>query len=964
MAEKEYKVVLTVNTGNSEKTVKGLKEEIGKLRDNILNLDKGTAEYDDAVAKLQADTRALNEVMGLTKKEAVALEGSYDALTFRMSQLKKEWKATNDEVRRQEIGAEIAEINSQLKSMDAEIGNYQRNVGNYSNDIEDAFKKLKDEIKQARKELLEAEEGTEEYEKAMNKLSDAQFKLRDMNEKSRYAVADFGEQLSNVVGITSGVVSGFSALQAAMVLAGGESEEFEKVIVKLQAAMALVQGLQGLEGMVDRIGGLAQAIKTAGKALGKAGWIGLLITAAAAITAVTVALVKKNRAMKDGEMTQKEYAKAIKETWKEELNSQAEELATLETLYRYATDKSLVGAWKIREKAAKALLVQLGQEANQTNVNALMAEKYAGNLRKAAKADGTFSEMVRKSVQSLLEKAKAQAALNLLTEKYEKILEAEVSLETAIDSGKSGKARQAKKDLANAQREFDELLERIYKEREFNSLLDEIISTEQKSASERCDIELETLEAIYQRRLEYNRISAKTEEEKAKAEYQINRELSAKRIEIMQKFLDEAKEVPVQLESVAKLEQQILDEQLNAEKLSYEEKKRLVEADKAAKEKAAKDLEDHYKKLDSILEHGLNQQLQYNEISNKTTEQKEATEFAIIDTFKKKELKLVEEHLSKLEEDEKTNADAILELEQRKADIILEIKKNRYENEERLREQNREKELEELEEFNEETNKALRRNAISDGTDSEKEKKAYLITLAALEKRKNMLSEFYKNAKTDGDKEAMLEYQQQLADIELEIDEAKYAEKERMRQEDLDNQKKSLDEFMKYLDYTSVGLDTVANVFDAIYANMEAQAEKNGEISEEEAKKLKGIQKAQAWVSALSGAVQAFAAAMQLGPIAGPIVGGINAAAMIAMAVANTQAIENQDMRGGSLTGAATSTPNVSSFQSEMPFSYTRNVTGAKEYDELNKSQRVYVVESDITDAQNRTKVRVEESSW
>jgi len=953
MAEKEYKVVLTVNTGNSEKTVKGLKEEIGKLRDNILNLDKGTAEYDDAVAKLQADTRALNEVMGLTKKEAVALEGSYDALTFRMSQLKKEWKATNDEVRRQEIGAEIAEINSQLKSMDAEIGNYQRNVGNYSNDIEDAFKKLKDEIKQARKELLEAEEGTEDYERAMNKLSDAQFKLRDMNEKSRYAVADFGEQLSNVVGITSGVVSGFSALQAAMVLAGGESEEFEKVMVKLQAAMALVQGLQGLEGMVDRIGGLTQAIKTAGKALGKAGWIGLLITAAAAITAVTVALVKKNRAMKDGEMTQKEYAKAIKETWKEELNSQAEELATLETLYRYATDKSLVTAWEIREKAAKALLVQLGQEANQTNVNALMAEKYAGNLRKAAKADGTFSDMVRKSVQSLLERAKAQAALNLLTEKYEKILEAEVSLETAIDSGKSGKARQAKKDLANAQREFDELLERIYRERDLNSLLDDIISTEQKSASERCDIELETLEAIYQRRLEYNRISAKTEEDKAKAEYQINKELSAKRLEIMEQFLAEANEVPVQLESVAKLEQQILDEQLNSEKLSYEEKKRLVE-----------DLEDHYNKLDSILEHGLNQQLQYNEISNKTTEQKEATEYAIIDTFKKKELKLVEEHLSKLEEDEKTNADAILELEQRKADIILEIKKNRYENEERLREQNREKELEELEEFNEEANRALRRNAISDGTDSEKEKKAYLITLAALEKRKDMLSEFYKNAESDGDTEAMLEYQQQLADIELEIDEAKYAEKERMRQEDLDNQKKSLDEFMKYLDYTSVGLDTVANVFDAIYANMEAQAEKNGEISEEEAKKLKGIQKAQAWVSALSGAVQAFAAAMQLGPIAGPIVGGINAAAMIAMAVANTQAIENQDMRGGSLTGAATSTPNVSSFQSEMPFSYTRNVTGAKEYDELNKSQRVYLVESDVFNAIDKNRVRIQESEF
>jgi chromosome segregation ATPase len=139
MATENVKI-LTVKTAESEKSIKSLKKEIGDLRDSILNLEKGSEEYARAVEQLQQDQRELDEVMSLTKKTATALDGSYDALVHQMALLKKEWRATNDEARRAELGKQVLEINNKLKDLDASTGNFQRNVGDYKNQMVGAFK--------------------------------------------------------------------------------------------------------------------------------------------------------------------------------------------------------------------------------------------------------------------------------------------------------------------------------------------------------------------------------------------------------------------------------------------------------------------------------------------------------------------------------------------------------------------------------------------------------------------------------------------------------------------------------------------------------------------------------------------------------------------------------------------------------------------------------------------------------
>ena len=131
MAE-EIRKVLNLSLGESPKNVRELKADIGELKtaigDMVIAGKTGTTEYDQAVKLLGQDLQTLLQVNNATKKEVDALDGSYNALVQRMRELKVEWRATNSEARRNELGKQISDINNQLKAFDYSIGNFGRNV--------------------------------------------------------------------------------------------------------------------------------------------------------------------------------------------------------------------------------------------------------------------------------------------------------------------------------------------------------------------------------------------------------------------------------------------------------------------------------------------------------------------------------------------------------------------------------------------------------------------------------------------------------------------------------------------------------------------------------------------------------------------------------------------------------------------------------------------------------------------
>ena len=221
MATQEIVKILKVQTEGSERTVKGLKDEISALKDALLNVEQGTEQYDDIVKQLRQDQEDLQRVMNAGKKDLDALEGSYNYLVKTMSELKKEWRATTDEVKRNELGQQIDNINNQLKEMDASIGNFQRNVGNYADGFSEAMKRQQEATELTRTKL---------------------------------------ESISKVA---SGLASGYAGLQGAMALMGVENKKLQETFVKLQAAIALAQGVGGIKDLVEGLGMAKVAFKGA-----------------------------------------------------------------------------------------------------------------------------------------------------------------------------------------------------------------------------------------------------------------------------------------------------------------------------------------------------------------------------------------------------------------------------------------------------------------------------------------------------------------------------------------------------------------------------------------------------------------------------------------------------------------------------------------------------------------------------
>lgn len=129
-------------------------------------------------------------------------------------------------------------------------------------------KSLKQEIKELKDRLYQLEEGTDEYNKVMNELAQKQFLVKDTQEKVNLAASDWGQRLANTTRAMSGAVGAVQTYTSAMSLLGVEVNEDSKLMEKLVASMALIQGISAVENSIDAFRALAKEIKLAGGAVG------------------------------------------------------------------------------------------------------------------------------------------------------------------------------------------------------------------------------------------------------------------------------------------------------------------------------------------------------------------------------------------------------------------------------------------------------------------------------------------------------------------------------------------------------------------------------------------------------------------------------------------------------------------------------------------------------------------------
>lgn len=140
----------------------------------------------------------------------------------------------------------------------------------------------------------------------------------------------------------------------------------------------------------------------------------------------------------------------------------------------------------------------------------------------------------------------------------------------------------------------------------------------------------------------------------------------------------------------------------------------------------------------------------------------------------------------------------------------------------------------------------------------------------------------------------------------------------------------------------------------------------------ESTKMGKGFAIAAATIDTIASAVAGFRAGMNqwadAGPLAfmAPIQAAINATAALVAGFAQVQKIQSVDTSGNAQAsgGGATALaiPNIEGLSS--PVDYTRQVTTETEREQMNQDNRVYILESDIQQSNNRVRVREEETTF
>jgi len=165
------------------------------------------------------------------------------------------------------------------------------------------------------------------------------------------------------------------------------------------------------------------------------------------------------------------------------------------------------------------------------------------------------------------------------------------------------------------------------------------------------------------------------------------------------------------------------------------------------------------------------------------------------------------------------------------------------------------------------------------------------------------------------------EYLNAVAEIERQAE----AERQRLIDESTEQEK------AKRKSVAEASIGAISNMLSAISALQEAKMESdlaNAEGNEAKQREIrrkafednKKMQIAQASIQMITGAVSAFAGAMQLGPIAGPIIGAILAAAVVATGVANIAKIKATKFEsGGGASASATAGASATAVKDTAP---------------------------------------------
>ena len=511
-----------VSAGYSFSSLKSAKNYIDRLRASLIDLDETSEEYEERVEEIDKVQDKLNKAMKATGDKAKDAEGSYNALSKKMSELKKAFKETNDEAERDKLAKQIVGINDQLKEMDASIGNYQRNVGNYEGAFTKGLAGITSQIQALGNPLAIAKNGVLALGRAFKAL------------------------LTNPVGaFIMAIVVAVKALKTGFEQSETASNSLKKAFSAFQPVINAINN--AFTGFAKLVGNIAEkAIPALVNGLQKAGdWMMTLLNK------IGIVSDKKLESFRKSIEAQKE---AVKVT--QDLTDRDIELTEKRRKFQVNEAKTEMEVSELRSKAADK--DKYSAKEREKFLNQAIAKERAINNEKLALAQEEYDILKKKSEltdnDAETNDALAAAEANLYNTKKEYYAKERELIAQKIAAGQELSA--AEKKILEEQKEELNKVEEIKNRAELSQLSSK-------------DRELEILKRKYE---EEKALLEKYEQDTT----QLTKEYEAQRQEIINKNGgDKAKEID---ERAIQSLMDSTDRQLAILKKRYEEEKKLLEA--------------------------------------------------------------------------------------------------------------------------------------------------------------------------------------------------------------------------------------------------------------------------------------------------------------------------------------------------------------------------------------------------
>jgi len=391
-----------------------------------------------------------------------------------------------------------------------------------------SVKSLKAELRAITNELGQLEVGSEAFVKAAQKAGALQDRIGDV----KNTVAAFNPEakfqaLAGAVGIAA---NGFSAMQGAMALMGGESENLNKVIAQTQGAIALATGLNGLLGMKDAFDLLKiQAVTSFTSIKAAAVTTFTTIKGAMAATGIGALLVglgylytkflETAAANEEATKKEKEYAEQTKKT-KEATDEKVKSIELEIIAIKNKTNAA--GATLIQAKAEKLALeeqIKLADEHNKQQKEAYTTAEIGGKII-------TISNLIETDSlkKKLVEKNKEIESLDLIAKKTKELEDVKKS---ADDAEKQASQDKAKREEQRKQKELEDLAiknqllkdEQLLKNKEQDKIATDIEEERKKqNEQDKKDLDRSRALAAQQVQVKQEQVAAEIEIDKQAAE--------------------------------------------------------------------------------------------------------------------------------------------------------------------------------------------------------------------------------------------------------------------------------------------------------------------------------------------------------------------------------------------------------------------------------------------------------------